>query len=192
RIDEIRAQLPELPDARKIRYAQLGIAPADAQIITASRTLADYFEEAARLSGNAKEAAKWIVGEMMRQLKERSLEPEAIPFPASYLAQVITLCETGRVTIANAKNLFSLLFESGEEPAALVEKHGLAALDDDDALDAAVEEAVSRNPKSVEDFLAGKEKSFGFLMGQCMRSLKGKADPAVLREKLTKKLEALK
>jgi len=188
RIDEIRAGLPELPEARVKKYGQSGVAEADAVIITASKALADFYEAVAK-ECEPKEAAKWIVGEMMRNLKDRGLEPEQIPFEAQNLVDIIKMCEKSEITAAAGKKVFSLLFdEKGETAQSLVKKYSLAAIGDEGAIDAAVGAVIAQNTKSVEDYKAGKEKAIGFLMGQCMKSLHGKADPAKLREKLTERL----
>ena len=192
RIESIRAELPELHEARIGRYMALGVAAADAQIITASKALADFYESVSLACGSPREAAKWVVGEMMRNLKERETEPEDIPFPPAYLASVIGLAASNKITAASAKKLFAMLFESKETPEQLVEKHGLAVMGDDSEIDAAIDRVIKGNPKSVEDYLFGKEKAFGFILGQCMRELRGKADPAVLRGKLETKLAAAK
>ncbi|MFT9077766.1 Asp-tRNA(Asn)/Glu-tRNA(Gln) amidotransferase subunit GatB [Ethanoligenens sp.] len=188
RIASIRASLPKLPAARVEDYIKTGVAKDDAIIITASRALADFYEQAAARS-DAKEAAKWVVGEMMRQLKDRSLEPEDIPFPPAYLADLIGLCKKGEITAASGKKVFALLFDEAAAPAELVEKHGLRVVGDADAIGKAIEQALDANPKSITDFKNGKDKAFGFLMGQCMRVLGGKADPAALRVKLTESLK---
>ena len=135
-----------------------------------------------------REAAKWIVGEMMRDLKDRGLEPEEIPFPPEALSSLIGMAGAGKITAASAKKVFGLLFDEGGAPEGLVEKYGLAVIGDESAIDTAIEETLGENPKSVADYLSGKEKAFGFLMGQCMRRLHGKADPAVLRQKLAGRL----
>lgn len=188
RIDEIRAGLPEMPEARMKKYMEKGVAKADAVIITSAKALADFFE-AVTAKCDAKEAAKWIVGELMRNLKERELEPENIPFGPEYLSEIIEMCKSSKITAAAGKKVFSLLFdEKDSTPESLVEKYSLAVIGDEGAIDAVVEKAISANPKSVEDYNAGKQKAIGFLMGQCMRELHGKADPSMLREKLLSKL----
>jgi len=191
RIDEIRSQLPELSEARIKKYVESGVALADAQIITSSKVISDFYESTVTLCSNPREAAKWIVGEMMRNLKDRTLEPEQINFPPQYLSDIINLSLENKITAASAKKLFSLLFDGGT-PAQLVEKYGLATMGDDSIIDSTIEKVVFENPKSVEDFISGKEKAFGFILGQCMKDLKGKADPAILREKLTAHLNAKK
>ncbi|HEX3026487.1 MAG TPA: Asp-tRNA(Asn)/Glu-tRNA(Gln) amidotransferase subunit GatB, partial [Clostridia bacterium] len=188
RIREIRSRLPKMPGQRMGEYVSQGLSIADARTITASKALADFFEQAAESCGDAVECAKWIVGEMMRHLKERELEPESIPFSAEHLASVIKMCREGKITAAAAKKVFGMLFEEKGTPEELVEKHGLAVIGDDSALDAAIQNVLHANSKSVEDFKSGKEKAFGFIMGQCMKELRGKADPAVLRGKLAARL----
>lgn len=188
RIDEIRAGLPQMPEERIHNYTQNGVAEADAVIITSSKALADFFEAVAAKC-DAREAAKWIVGEMMRNLKDREIEPESIPFGPEFLVQIIELCKNGKITAAAGKKVLSLLFEEkGSTPESLVEKYSLAVIGDESAITAAVEKSISANPKSVEDYKAGKEKAIGFLMGQCMRELHGKANPAAVREKLLEQL----
>lgn len=189
RIDEIRAGLPEMPEARMKRYIEKGVSEADAVIITSAKALADFFE-AVSAKCDTQEAAKWVVGELMRNLKERELEPENIPFGPEFLAEIIDMCKNGKITAAAGKKVFSLLFdEKGSTPKSLVKKYSLAVIGDEGAIDAVVDKAIAANPKSVEDFKAGKQKAIGFLMGQCMRELHGKADPAILREKLLSKLK---
>jgi aspartyl-tRNA(Asn)/glutamyl-tRNA(Gln) amidotransferase subunit B len=192
RINEIKSTLPELPDARLKKYIANGIPTADAQIIVVSKAISDFFEEVSTICGNSKEAAKWVVGEMMRQLKDKEIEPENIPFSASYLADIINMCSTNKITNTAAKKVFSMLFECKDTPAQLVEKHSLATIGDDNSIDSAIEKTINENPKSIEDYSNGKDKAFGFLMGQAMKELKGKADPTVIRERLTTKLEKFK
>lgn len=193
RIANIRALLPEMPEARMKKYEAAGITHADAVIITGARATADFYETAAELSGESAEAAKWVVGELARNLKERELEPEDNPLRAKDLADIIKLCKTGGITAAAAKKVLSLLFdENGLSPEQIVEKYSLASIGDEGAINAAVKAAIDANPKSVKDYLSGKEKAFGFLMGQIMRSLKGKADPAMLKARLGQALETLK
>lgn len=189
KIKALREELPELPDARMIKYVGQGVTEADARIITATRALADFYEKAAALSGNPTETAKWIVGEMMRQLKDRGLDAENIPFPAEYLGQLIKLSVESKITASSAKKVFAMLFEGTESPEELIEKHGLQVVNDEGAIDEVIAKILAANPKSVEDFRAGKEKAVGFLMGQCMRELKGKADPNALKSKLQAALE---
>lgn len=189
RIEEIRAQLPEMPEARLRRYADAGVSEADAALLTASRALSDFYDEAAADS-EAQEAAKWIVGELLHDLKERELEPEDIPFPAAGLVGVLRLVKAGRITASSGKKVLALLFEEPDEtPEKLVERHGLAVVGDADALASAVEKVLAENPGPAEDFRSGKEKALSFLIGQAMRALRGKADPAALRALLIGRLK---
>lgn len=183
-----KAELPKLPDERRGDYIKAGLAEADAETITASHALADFFEDTAKRCGDPKEAAKWVIGEVSHQLKDRNIEPENSPLRAEHLAEIIEMCRGGKITAAAGKKAVSLLFDEKLAPAAIVEKYSLGAISDSGAIDAAVENAVKNNPKSVEDYKNGKEKAVGFLMGQCMRTLKGKADPGTLRKKLVERL----
>ena len=191
RIAQIRSNLPEMPDARRRRYVRNGVSEADALVLTSAKALSDFYESVSE-SSDPREAAKWIVGELMHDLKERGLEPEQIPIRPRDLSDIVRLCAEGKITAASGKKVLSMLFESPDSPEELVKKHGLAVIRDTGAVDAAIEKAVAENPKSVEDYRNGKEKAVGFLMGQCMRALRGKADPAALREKLVQKLASLK
>lgn len=187
RIDEIRAGLPKLAEARVADYISSGVAQADAAVITSSRALADFYEDAAAKSDPVK-AAKWVVGELLHDLKDRELEPEDLPFGPESLVDILALIDKGTITASAGKKVLSLLFDERLAPGELVKKHSLAAIGDEGALDSAVESVLAANPKSVEDYRAGKEKAIGFLMGQCMKALHGKADPAALRERLLSRL----
>lgn len=183
-INDIRSALPEMPEARVKKYVENGVAQADALIITVSKALSDFYETVAS-ECSPKEASKWIVGEMMRNLKDREIEPEDIPFEPQRLNEIIKLCQSGKIMAGAGKKVLTLLFdEKDATPQSLVEKYSLAAIGDENAISAAVEKTIAANPKSVEDYRAGKDKAIGFLMGQCMRELHGKADPTVVREKL--------
>lgn len=189
RIEEIRSQLPEMPEERIKKYIENGVTEADAVIITGSKALADFYEAVAEKT-EPKEAAKWVVGEMMRDLKDREIEPEDIPFEPENLVSIISMCSDGKITVASGKKVLCMLFdEKGETAESIVEKHSLAVIGDDGTIEKVVKDVITSNTKSVEDFRAGKEKALGFLMGQCMKALRGKADPAVLREKLLKILK---
>lgn len=189
KISQLRDSLPELPDARLKRYVSSGVPDADAVIITSSKALSDFFEDAVKESRDITETAKWTVGELTRQLRERAVEPENIPFGAKAFGRLISLTLSREITAASAKKLLGLMFASPLSPDELVEKYGLKSVGDDSALDASVEAAVSENPDTVAEYLGGKEKVFGFFVGRCMKALGGKADPKILREKLLARLE---
>lgn len=189
-IKKIKNGLPEMPESRIAKYVENGVSRADAVIITESKALADFYEAAAEKS-DYKEAAKWVVGELIHDLKDHDLEPRDIPFEPENLVGIIKMCEKGTITAGSGKKVLSMLFdEKGETAETLVEKYSLAVIGDNDALDKITSEVIAANPKSVEDFKSGKTKAIGFLMGQCMKVLHGKADPAKLREKLIEHLNS--
>jgi Asp-tRNA(Asn)/Glu-tRNA(Gln) amidotransferase B subunit len=188
-LNRIKSSLPELPAARMQRYVQTYSLPEyDAGILTSSKHLADFFEEAVTGSSNAKAISNWIMGDMMRILKERELEVEAVPFPGKYLAQLVALIDKGTISGTIARKVFEKMFETGKEPSVIVKEEGLEVVSDEGALAATVRKILEANPQSVADFKSGKEKAMGFLVGQCMREMKGKADPQTINKLLKEEL----
>jgi aspartyl-tRNA(Asn)/glutamyl-tRNA(Gln) amidotransferase subunit B len=189
RIEAIRAALPELPDARAQRFeGELGLAPADAETLVSSRALADWYEAAARASGDARQTANWVMRDVLAALKERDAEVEQLRLRPEQFGALLRLVEAGGVTAHSARALLpELLFEGGD-PEALVRERGLEAVSDAGALEAAVDEALAANPNAVTSYAAGDAKSLNFLMGQVMRRTGGKADPARVRALLAERL----
>ena len=190
-LSRIKESLPELPAARRERYVtEFGLPEYDAGLLTSSIRLAEFFEDAVKGSSNAKAVSNWIMGDVMRILKERELEADNIPFPGSYLARLVTLIDKGTISGTIARKVLEKMFESGKEPGLIVKEEGLEVVSDEDALTATVRKILDANPQSVADYKGGKEKAFGFLVGQTMREMKGKADPQtinrLLREELAK------
>ena len=189
-LGRIRASLPELPEARKSRYmSEFGLPEYDAGLLTSSKCLADFYEEAASESSNAKAVSNWIMGDVMRTLKEKGLEAESIPFPGSYLAQLVSLIDKGTISGTIAKKVFEKMFESGREPLSIVKEEGLEVVNDESALVAAVKKVLDSNPQSVADYGNGKEKAFGFLVGQAMKETRGKANPQLINKLLKEELD---
>jgi len=189
-VERLKKELPELPDARKQRYiSEYGLPEYDAGVLTSSRELSDFFEEAAKQSDNVKAVSNWIMGDMLRILNERNLEVSKVSFPPSYLVKLITLIDKGVINGPTAKKVFELMFDSGKDPEVIVKEQGLEMLNDETALLEVVEKVIRENPNSVADYKKGKKKAIGFLVGQAMKATKGKADPQILNEMLTKKLE---
>lgn len=188
-LGRIKASLQELPETRKSRYiSEYGLPEYDAGLLTVSKCLADFFEEAAKESNNAKAVSNWIMGDVMRILKDKGLEAENIPFPGSYLAQLISLIDKGTVSRTIAKKVFEKMFETGREPLSIVKEEGLEVVNDESALVAAVRKVLDSNPQSVEDYRNGKEKAFGFLVGQAMKETRGKANPQLINRLLKESL----
>ncbi|MDO5344398.1 MAG: Asp-tRNA(Asn)/Glu-tRNA(Gln) amidotransferase subunit GatB [Lachnospiraceae bacterium] len=180
-IAKIKARQPELRTEKLERYKkEFDIPDYDAQIITGSKTLADLFEETTAICRKPKKAANWILGETLRLLKEKELEPEEIRFSAENLAKLIELVDAGTINSSVAKDVFAVIFEEDADPERYVEEKGLKMVNDEGALQSVIEEIVAANPQSVADYKGGKQKAMGFLVGQTMKAMKGKADPAAV------------
>lgn len=188
--EEIKNSLPELPRDRKKRYINdFSLPEYDASILTSSKMLADFFEETAIKSNNAKAASNWVMGEVLRVLKEKQMEVQKIPFPAEYLAELITLIDKGTISGTIGKIVFEEMFIHGKKPEIIVEEKGLKVINDQEEILNIVSEVLNKNVKSVEDYKNGKSKAFGFLVGQVMKETKGKADPKIVNEMLKKELK---
>ena len=189
-VERLKNELPELPEARKQRYiSEYGLPEYDAGVLTSSKELSDFFEEAARQSTNVKAVSNWIMGDMLRILNERNLDVSEIPFPPVYLAKLIALIDKGAINGPTAKKVFEEMFDSGKEPESIVKEQGLEILNDQSVLLEVVERVIRENPNSVADYKKGKKKAIGFLVGQAMKATKGKANPQILNDILIKKLE---
>ena len=186
-MEEIRDSLPELQPAKKARYMEEFKLPAyDAPILTESKKLADLFEETVALGANPKKVSNWLMVETLRLLKEYSMEPEEIRFTPENLKKLIALAEEGSINSSVAKEVFEQMFKENVDPQVYVEEHGLKTVNDAGALEAVVKKVLENNPKVVEEYRGGKEKVLGFLVGQVMKEMKGKANPAMAGELLKK------
>jgi aspartyl-tRNA(Asn)/glutamyl-tRNA(Gln) amidotransferase subunit B len=189
RIDEIRAALPELPQAREGRFQrEHALSAEDARTLVASRALADWYEAAARAHGQPRSVANWVLRDVLAALRERDAEIEAVRLAPEDFAALLRLVDAGRVTAKSARSLLAELLFAGGDPEAWVRERGLEAVADSGALEAAVEAALAAHPKAVASYAAGDAKSLNFLMGQVMRASGGKLDPARVRERLTQRL----
>lgn len=187
-LDRLRAEQPELAPEKRARYRRdYGLPPYDAEMLTSQKALALFFEEAVALGAPPKQAANWIMGEVLRQLSARSMEAKDMAFSPKTLARLIALVEEGRLNRNTAVRVFDAVFDGGDADA-YVREHALEQVSDPEVVARAVEEVFAAHPKSVADYRAGKEKAFGFLVGQAMRRLKGQASPqavnAAVRERL--------
>ena len=189
RIDKVRAALPELPEARRARFAQeYGLSEYEARLLTASRALAAFFETAARAHGAPKAIANWVLRDVLSALKEGGLEIEAAQLAPEGLAELVRLVEAGRVTPGSARALLPELLARGGDPATLLRERGLEAVSDDGALGPVIGAVLAEQPAAVATFRGGDEKALHFLMGQVMRKTKGKADAKRARELLLAQL----
>ena len=184
-IADIKARQPELRSEKLERYKkEFDIPQYDAEIITESKKMADIFEAAASACGKPKKVSNWLMVETLRLLKENSMEPEDIRFSPENLAKLVNLTEAGTINSSVAKEVFEKIFAENIDPETYVEKNGLKTVNDEGALKTVIDKVVKDNPKSVEDYKSGKEKAIGYLVGQSMKAMKGKADPGLVNKML--------
>ena len=182
-LERIKANQPELRDEKRVRYKEeYDIPDYDIDIITSYKRMADIFEETIELGCKPKEVSNWLMVETMRLLKEQNQEPDAIKFSPENLAKLIRLVDGGKINRTVAKEIFEVMFTENMDPEAYAEEKGLGMVSDEDALRKAVEEIVAANPQSVDDYHNGKKKAMGFLVGQTMKAMKGKADPGMINK----------
>lgn len=184
----LRALQPELPGEKRERYGrEYGLSAYDAGMLAAQWALSEFFEETVALGAPPKQAANWILGQVLRQLSQRGIEAADMPMRPETLVRIIGMVEQGRINRNTAVQVFDAVFDGGD-PEEYVKANGLEQVCDTGALERAVERVIRENPGPVSDFRAGKEKSFGFLVGQTMRLMDGKADPKkvniILRDRL--------
>lgn len=184
-LERIRASLPEFREEKRRRYREsYDIPDYDIDLITDSKHLADLFEATVALGAQPKKVSNWLMVETLRILKERELDPEDISFSPEHLAALIDLAERKVINSTVAKEVFEVMFAEDVDPAAYVEEKGLKTVTDEGALRETVERVIAENPQSVEDYHNGKERAIGFLVGQTMKAMRGKADPAVVNSLL--------
>lgn len=189
-VEDARLTLPELPEARRNRYrAELGLSDYDAEVLTATREMAEYFEACVALGAPAKGAANWVMGEVTRALNEAGKGIGECPVTPERLTALLHLIEKGTISGKIAKTVFDEMWQSDKAPEAIVEEKGLVQVSDTGAIEKIIDEIMAANMGQVEEFRGGKEKVFGFFVGQVMRASKGKANPAVVNELLMKKLK---
>ncbi|MEM9383823.1 MAG: Asp-tRNA(Asn)/Glu-tRNA(Gln) amidotransferase subunit GatB [Pseudomonadota bacterium] len=192
-IREVRASLPELPDVKLARFEQdYGLGPVDAQVLTASRAVADYFETVVEKVGqnNAKLAANWVMGDLSGALNKEALEIDESRVAADHLAGLLSRVIDKTVSGKLAKQIFEAMWAGEGDADAIIEAKGLKQITDSGAIEAMVDEAIANNPKQLEQYRAGKEALLGYFVGQVMKASKGKANPAQVNELLEAKLNA--
>ncbi|MDR6885393.1 aspartyl-tRNA(Asn)/glutamyl-tRNA(Gln) amidotransferase subunit B [Bacillus sp. 3255] len=179
----VQATIPELPDARKARYtSEYGLPSYDADVITSSMKLANFFEESLNYTQDAKAVSNWIMGDLLGYLNANNLELTDVRITGKGLGEMIGLIEKGTISSKIAKTVFKGMLESGKDPQQIVEEQGLVQISDEGAIKAVVQQVVDNNPQSVADFKAGKDKAVGFLVGQVMKETKGKANPGLVNK----------
>ena len=190
-LEQIRKKQPEFRTEKMARYKKdFDLPDYDIDILTSSKHMADLFEACTALCGQPKKVSNWLMVETLRLLKERNMEPEDLHFSPEHLAKLIELTDQKVINSSVAKEVFEAVFDEDIDPESYVEEHGLKTVQDEDALKKTLQEILASNPQSVTDYKNGKQKALGFLVGQTMKAMKGKADPASVNELLRKMLEA--
>jgi aspartyl-tRNA(Asn)/glutamyl-tRNA(Gln) amidotransferase subunit B len=188
-IDRVRAELPELPEAKRARFeSELELSAYDAEVLAADRNLAAYFEECVPLTGDAKLCANWIMGEISRQLNEENITISAAPVSPGQLAGLLNRISDKTISGKIAKTVFEKMWLSGRDADAIIDAEGLRQVTDSSAIEALIAEVIAANPGQVAEYRAGKEKLIGFFVGQVMQASRGKANPALVNQILKDKL----
>jgi len=184
-VEQIRNQLPELPDAKKQRFMEsFGLSTYDAEVLVADKQVAEYFEEVVAAKADPKLVCNWISGELMRLMNENKVDIRNVGIPAKSLASLIQFLQEGSISGKIAKTVFEEMVQSGKDPATIIEVRGLKQVSDEGALRGLLETLLSNNPKQVEQFRAGKTQIKGFFVGQVMKETKGQANPQIVNQLL--------
>ncbi|MBC8016638.1 MAG: Asp-tRNA(Asn)/Glu-tRNA(Gln) amidotransferase subunit GatB [Sporomusaceae bacterium] len=191
KVEEIRASLPELPDARKKRLMEAyGLSEYDAAVITASKAMADYLDESVQCKADAKLVANWLMGEVSKHLNNEGISILACPVAPNQLAGLIALIEKGTISNKIAKSVFEDMWISRKDAEVIVKEKGLVQISDSSEIVAIVDAVIAASPQSVADFNAGKDKAIGFLVGQIMKQTKGRANPDMVNSLLRERLQS--
>ena len=189
-IEEVRKELPEMPDARCKRFqSELGLSEYDANLLTLEKQTADYFEDVVKAGVDAKTAANWMLGEFAKKLNEEGISIAKAPVKPQQLAELLQLIMKNTISGKIAKQVLPEMWTSGKSAQEIVKEKGLVQITDTGALEELVKKVIAANPQSVADYKAGKKKAIGFLVGQIMKETKGRANPGVVNQLLTKNLQ---
>jgi aspartyl-tRNA(Asn)/glutamyl-tRNA(Gln) amidotransferase subunit B len=187
--DRVRTAMPELPAQKRARFVEsYGLREYDAQVLTAARDVSDYYEKAAKVSGDPRPAANWVMGDLMGALKAEGKDIGQSPVSAENLGELIAMIRKGEISGKLAKEIFPKMFATGDAPSAIMEREGLKQISDAGALERIVDDVIAANPKQVEQYRGGKSTVLGFFVGQVMKASRGQANPAAVNEVLRKKL----
>jgi aspartyl-tRNA(Asn)/glutamyl-tRNA(Gln) amidotransferase subunit B len=192
-VAEIRAGLPELPDARRERFVrEYGLPTYDAEVLTARKDVADYFEAAVRAHANPKAISNWVMGDLLRLIRDRKLDTALVirdwPVAPAHLATLVRLIDDDTISGKIAKTVFERMLESGQTPERIVAEQGLGQVTDTSAIDAAIASVLAANADKVAEYRGGKDKLFGFFVGQVMKATQGKANPQKVNDLLRQRL----
>ncbi len=187
-VETIRKTLPELPAVRRDRLQALGLSKYDAGVITQSKALSDFFDAALSSYKDAKTLANWVTGDVMRLLNSNQCNVVDSPIAPKQLAELLVLIEKGTISGKIAKGVLEEMYSTGKDAGIIVKEKGLAQISDEGALLGIIDEVIAKNPQSVEDYRAGKDRAIGFLVGQIMKATKGQANPGLVNQLLKEKL----
>ena len=186
-IEEIKRDMPELPDAKKARFVKMGLTPYDADVLCESKDVADFFEKAAA-GRDAKKVANWVMGDFFALLKRDNLKLEESPITAENIGKLVDLIGKNIISGKIAKDVFELMAETGEDPEKIVEEKGMKQVTDTGAIEAVIDQVIAENPDNVAAYKNGKTALMGWFVGQVMKASKGKANPGMVNQLLAKKL----
>ena len=188
-LHEVKFSIPELPADRRERFVrQYGVREYDAEVLTLTRAIGDYFEAAAQASGNGQATANWVTGDLMGLLKAVGTDISNSPISPQNLGELIRLIDRGELSGKLAKEILPKIFETGEAPSVIISREGLKQISDESALEKIIDEVIAANPKQLEQFKSGKTTVLGFFVGQVMKASRGQANPAAVNEVLKRKL----
>lgn len=191
-VEEVRKNLPELPDAKKERLInEHGLPEYDAEVITNSRALAEFYDETVKVFNDPKTVSNWIMGEFSKQLNAENIEVKDAKVTPNCLAKLLSLIEKGTISGKIAKKVFAEMFATGKDPEAIVKEKGMVQISDEGQLKEIVDEVIAKNPQSIEDFKAGKDKALGFLIGQVMKATRGKANPGIVNKLIKEEISKM-
>ena len=192
KVDELEKSLPEMPIEKRARFvSEYGLSEKDASIIISSKTLAKFYEEVVGLGGNPKTVSNYILGDLLRMLNANNMEPEDIKISPKNFVSLLKIIESGKISNTAGKEVFKEMFETDKDPEIIIEEKGLSQISCSDEIEKLVDKVLSDNPKSIEDFKAGKTQAVGYLMGQVMKASKGKANPHVAKQMIEEKLSKM-
>ena len=189
-VEEIRKSLPELPGEKKDRFVrQYQIPEYDAEILTSTKAMANYYEECVRLLPEPKTVSNWMMGDLLKELKRDEREIDQCPVTPRHLSEMLSMVKAGTISGKIAKDVFEEMYQTGERPETIVKEKGWIQILDEGEIERAISKAMENNPKQVEDYRNGKDKLFGFFVGEVMKETKGKANPKLVNDMLKKKLK---
>ena len=189
-VESVRQSIPELPDARRQRFeSQYGLPAYDAEVLVASRAMADYFEATAALFPQPKVVSNWVMGDFLRELNQANHGPDEAPATPSHLAELLHLMDEGTISGKIAKTVFEDMYRTGKRPKDIVAEQGLVQMSDSDALREVIEQVLAAHPEQVAGYRGGKDKLLGFFVGQTMRATQGRANPAMVNKLLKQLLQ---